>query len=200
MSTGRIVQFATEIKRARDLVGLGQSIGAVTFGRVNQSDLYRAGLVQAVAAIDAYVHGVILDRSVDFIMGRLEFTPPSNRIGLTIGAVQALVGATTLSDTERLARGHIATRLQTETYQRSDDIASALAMVGIPRIWSSAFGKGAQTAKQTLDIIVDRRNKIVHQCDSNPSTPGVVTPILVTDAQDAIAQIERIIQTIDALI
>lgn len=55
MSTRRLQHFISDAQRARDLVGLGQSIGGMTHGRVDASDLYRAALAQAVAAMDAYI-------------------------------------------------------------------------------------------------------------------------------------------------
>ncbi len=71
MATRRLAEFERDIMRAKDMVGLGQALGNMTNGLVDATDLYRGALVQAVAAWDRYVHGVILDRAVDIILGRL---------------------------------------------------------------------------------------------------------------------------------
>jgi len=50
-----------------------------------------------------------------------------------------------------------------------------------------------------LNLIVDRRNKIVHQGDSDPVNPGVPTPLFASDALDAVATIDQIVSAIDPL-
>src|SRR4051794_12968396 len=111
MPVVRLARFSRDVGRARDLVGLGQSIGGMTHGRVDSSDLFRAALTQGVAALDAYVHGVTLDRAVDMLMGRLGVTGSNTKVGLHFNAVQALLVASTPAAVELAARQHIAQRL-----------------------------------------------------------------------------------------
>jgi hypothetical protein len=198
VATVRLAQFKIDIARANDLVGFGQSLGKIMHGRVDESDMYRSGLVQGVSALDSYVHGVVLDRAVNFIMGRLIITIPPAKAGLHLGAVQALLDASSPADLESLARGSIAQRLSKETYQKPDDIAQALAMVGVPRIWSTSFSRSAGRVKQSLSLTVQRRNQIVHQCDVDPLFPGTVVPLSHTDALNAIKEIENIVISIDS--
>jgi hypothetical protein len=72
-------------------------------------------------------------------------------------------------------------------------------MVGIKKIWSSAFSDPA-SAKTALSLVVQRRNRIVHQCDADPVTPGNPTRLTDADALDAIATIEATIIAIDAIL
>src|ERR1039458_4818259 len=137
MATARAAQFQHDATRARDLIGLGQAIGSMTYGRVDGSDLFRSALVQAVAALDAYVHGITLDRAVDILLGRSPGgAPRGSKVGLNFNAVQVLLATATPADTELAARTYIAQRLSMETFQRPDDIANALAMVGVGKIRS----------------------------------------------------------------
>lgn len=198
MSTPRLKDFSTDITRARDLVGLGQAIGAMTNGLVDATDMYRAALVQGVAAWDRYVHGIVLDRGVDILLGRLNVAPTS-RVGLPIGQVASLVNATDSMSRELSARSLLAERLSRETFQRPDDVAAALATVGINSVWSSAF-PDAHRVKKELGLIVDRRNKIVHQCDYDPAYPGQVTILAPQDALSAADAIESMASSIDALL
>lgn len=195
MSTSRLDDFEGDIARARDLVGLGQSIGNMTNGLVDSTDLYRAALVQSVAAWDRYVHGIVLDRAVDIMLGRLP-AGSSSRIGLPLNSVAMLVNAPDIAARELAARSFFAERLTTETYQRPDDVAAALAMVGVKAIWSTAF-KSAQQAKVAIGVIVDRRNKIVHQCDYDPVFPGTVTSLVPSDATDALLVVSNTVHAID---
>jgi len=61
MATPRFAHFKADITRARDLVGLGKGYEQITHGVVDSSDIYRASVVQAVASLDHYTHGVVLD-------------------------------------------------------------------------------------------------------------------------------------------
>src|SRR2546421_11421939 len=93
MPTARFGEFTDDIARARDLVGLGQAIGSLTNGLVDASDLYRAALVQGVSAWDRYVHGVVLDRAVEIMLGRSLAISSSSRVGLALSAVATLMNA-----------------------------------------------------------------------------------------------------------
>jgi hypothetical protein len=199
MPAARLDQFTANIARAKDLVGLGHGIGTMTYGRVDASDLYRAGLVQAVAALDAYIHGVTLDRAVDILLGRLPAASSPAKVGLHFNAIQQLLTASGPGAVELAARTHVAQRLALETFQRPDDIASALAMVGIGKVWSTAFPADPSSAKTALGLVVERRNRIVHSCDVDPLTPGTVMRMSDTDAQDAIRTVESMVAAIDAI-
>ncbi|MEU6529893.1 hypothetical protein ABZ869_11970 [Streptomyces sp. NPDC046928] len=199
MTTRRFPEFEREIKRARDLVGIGQSLSAITNGLVAGEDHYRSALVHAVAAVDSYVHGVVLDRAVDMLMGRLTGAA-SSKVGLSFAAVGKIMAAASggKAAVELAARTYVAERLGLETYQRPDDIASALSMVGVQKIWSTAFPSDAHLQKTALGVIVSRRNRIVHQCDLDPLPGGTTTPIAPDDSLDAITTIERIVTAVDS--
>jgi hypothetical protein len=199
MPRQRLGDFSNDVARARDLVGLGQAIGSMTNGLVNATDLYRAGLVQGVAAWDRYVHGVVLDRAVEIVLGRLVGAGNSSKIGVSLAAVAMLMNSPDPAARELAARSFLAERLARETYQRPDDVAAALAMVGVRAIWSTAF-PNAEQAKIAIGVVIDRRNKIVHQCDYDPLFPGAVVPLNAGDALDALRVIDETVQRIDPFV
>lgn len=198
MSSRRILQFNRDIARARDLVGLGQAYQSITHGVVDSSDIYRASLVQSVAALDHYIHGVVLDRAVDILLGRI---PPGakSKVGITFHEVQDILAAPTIADREQVARTHVAQRLSRETFQRSDAIGTALAMVGISKVWNAAFPAQSNSTVKQLDLVVARRNQIVHQGDSDPLALGAPTPIVVSDVLDAVNTVDLVVTKIDPL-
>lgn len=200
MSTRRLAQFEENSVRARDLVGLGQSIGNMTQGLVDSSDLFRSALVYSVAALDSYFHGTVLERAVEILLGRMAPPKSSTKVGLHFNAVREIMSCGTAADQEIAARTHIAQRLALETFQRPDDIANALAMVGINKVWTLAFPGTVEHAKTSLNLVVGRRNKIVHACDADPLSPGSLTPISASDAIDAIETVERTVRAIDKLL
>jgi len=197
MATARLSHFTNDIARARDIVALGQGIGGLTVGRVDASDMNRAGLVQAVSALDHYMHGVVLDRSVQIMLGTLTSGGVGGKVGVSFDAVRQILAASTPADIELAAKTHLSQRLSLETFQKPDDIASALSLVGVPRVWSTVFGSAARSTTVALGVIVTRRNRIVHQSDSDPLTPGAITPLTDVDALSSIATVESIVNAID---
>jgi len=67
----------------------------------------------------------------------------------------------------------------------------------VPRIWSSAFGGNPKAATTALDLVIGRRNRIVHACDADPLAPGSVTPLTDSDTLSAISTVEATIVAID---
>lgn len=197
MPVARRAQFGLHLSRGRDLVGLGQSIGSMTNGVVDSSDLYRAALVQGVSALDSYIHGVVLDRAVDILLGRITGTTSPGKGGLSITAVHQILVAPNPTEAELLARTHVAQRLSLETYQKPEDIAAALAWVGVGKIWSTAYPAGTMSLTPALRLVVGRRNRIVHQCDADPLTPGSVTALSDVDALESLSTVESVVGAID---
>lgn len=197
--TRRLPEFTGNVQRCRDLVGLGQRLSFLTGGLVDPTDIYRAALSQSVSALDHYVHGVVLDRGVEILMGRMAPTPPSRVAPMPQSSVGAIL-AEPVATREITVRAHLATALSKETFQTADDVGKALAAVGVKKIWSAAFGTSAQAMTTQLGIVVGRRNRIVHQCDTDPLNPGTSVPLTDTDALDAVRFIESIVMAIDPLL
>ncbi|WP_157561382.1 hypothetical protein [Mycobacterium sp. E802] len=162
------------------------------------TDMYRAALVQAVAALDAWVHDVVLDMAVEILIG---LRPPGSntKLGLNLGATTQLLSAPNALELEMRSKALVNERLSVETFQKPDDIAKAFAMVGITAIWSTAFGN-AEAAKTALSVVVRRRNQIVHRCDMDPSGVAPYLTLSDTDALTAIDTIEDTVKALDSLL
>lgn len=131
MSTPRLPHALSDLNRCRDLVAMGEAFRSLVVGRVSVDDLYRAALVQSVSALDHYVHGVVIDRAVAMICGRLKETGSSSvRVGLSIEAVREIACAGSDYEREVVARKHAAAALVRETLQRPEAIQNALGFVG----------------------------------------------------------------------
>ncbi|WP_157083895.1 hypothetical protein [Millisia brevis] len=196
MATSRLPQFNLNVARARELVGLGVAVSGITSGSVNSSDMYRSALVQGVAALDAYVHDVVLDFTIEILRG---IRPPgtAGRIGLHFGAVCDLLNAPGAVEFELMARELVNQRLSAETFQKPDDIAKAFASVGVNGIWRGAFGIGSGITTE-LNLVVGRRNQVVHRCDMDPAGVLGILPMEDLDALAAIGTVETVVQGIDA--
>lgn len=200
MATVRLTEFSANLARARDLIGLGQGLAALTNGLVPGDELYRSSVVQSVSALDRYVHGVVLDRGVQLLLGAIGPFQAAGRGTLTLSAAADVVVAQTQADKELAARQAIAATLAKTVFQRAEDIASGVAGVGISGVWNAMFGTDAGDAKVALNTIVDRRNQIVHTCDLDPTALNTLTPIADTYAIEASQVVELVAQFMDTLL
>lgn len=94
-------------------------------------------------------------------------------------------------------------RLSYQSFQQPDKIADAIRFISDKKLWdevSAKLGKPAKDVKQQLGAIVDRRNKIAHEADIDP-TFGIgsrwyIDELLVNDAVDFIEQVVESIHQI----
>ena len=94
-------------------------------------------------------------------------------------------------------------RLAYQSFQQPDKIADAIRQISDKKLWdevATKIGKPAKDVKQQLSAIVDRRNKIAHEADIDP-TFGIgsrwyIDEILVNDAVNFIEQVVESIHQI----
>lgn len=91
-------------------------------------------------------------------------------------------------------------RLGYQSFQQPDKIADAIRLILDKKLWDEVatnLGRSAKDVKQQLSAIVDRRNKIAHEADIDP-TFGIgsrwdIDEILVNDA---VGFIEQVVESI----
>lgn len=139
-----------------------------------RADLRRLSLVMAVAALDTYMHRLIVERAYSH-----EPLPPAlAKLDIRFDQLLEQADATGVAarsephnspprvGTKRQLRD----RLLRETFQSFDDVSRALSMAGQTKKWE-AIGKEMDppiTPNQVrvrLNGVVTRRNKIVHEGD-----------------------------------
>jgi hypothetical protein len=82
-----------------------------------------------------------------------------------------------------------------QSFQQPDKIAEVVRLVSDVKLWpnvASLLGKDAGAVKSELKVIVDRRNKIVHEADSDPTNPEFRWPIDSTMTDRAVGTVESI--------
>jgi hypothetical protein len=145
-------------------------------------DMRRLSVVMAIAALDTYMHRLIVERAFK------HDTLPNGLARLDIGfedllrqADDTAVAARTNPHNPRprvAVKRRLRDRLLRETFQNSDAVARALSMAGHPKAWP-AIGEKMQASpaetKERLNGIVTRRHQIVHEGDykrlERPQTP-----------------------------
>jgi hypothetical protein len=85
------------------------------------------------------------------------------------------------------------------SFQHPDKVADAIRLFCGKELWKEVGTRlaiDAKSAKNRLALIVDRRNKIAHEADMDPSSPGARWPIDEVLVQEAIDTIEGIANAI----
>ncbi|MEG5136823.1 MULTISPECIES: HEPN domain-containing protein [unclassified Microcoleus] len=115
--------------------------------------------------------------------------------------VAALIPAISSSVVKRLNNAswledEIRERLGYQSFQQADKIADAIRYISDKKLWddvANKISKPAKDIKQQLNSIVDRRNKIAHEADIDPTfnigNRWNIDEVLVGDAVDFIEQI-----------
>lgn len=101
-------------------------------------------------------------------------------------------------------------RISRVTYQAPDDIADGIRLISPIELWNevakhdgavgNAIKSAAGAIKLSLSQIANRRNKIVHEGDLQPSLPRVEWPISRQDVDDVKATILKVVLAMEALI
>jgi hypothetical protein len=168
----------------------------------------RLSVVMAVAALDTYMHRLVVERAYS------HEELPGGLARLDISFETLLQQA---DDTAAAARSqphnsrprvavkrHLRDRLLRETFQTSDAVSRALGMAGRSKAWP-AIGKAMDTPldsrqiKQRLDAIVRRRNQIVHEGDYERLQKPRSAKLNGISAKEAETEIAFIAGLIDAI-
>jgi hypothetical protein len=181
--------FKENIKRAENFGGIYVALSQRVTSALDLSDLLRAQIVQGVSAFDHYIHEITRIGMNDILVGNRPITPSFKRFSVSMEAYLSSAASANWFDGEiRGKHGHL-------SFQMPDKVADAIRLVADKEIWKEigkAMRKKPEPIKQQLRLIVDRRNKIAHEADIDPSAPGVKWPISKTDADDSTSFLEKL--------
>jgi len=189
-----IDQFCENLARARSLAGLAQSLSSLTTAAVDLSDILRASLVLAVSALDHFVHEFARLGMLEVHRGHRPTTDAYLSFRVPMSAAREGMADTSrdewLDQAIREAHSWL-------SFQHPDKIADAIRFVSNVRLWeqvASELGMTSRTVRAQLGAIIDRRNKIAHEADMDPTNPGLRWPINEALVRDAIDFIEKMAQ------
>ena len=192
--------FRTNLERARSLHALYVNFSGAVTPIVDLSDLLRAEIVLIVSALDQFVHELTRLGMMEIWRGSRAVTPAYLRFEISMEIATRLavgIGADVHLDSE------IRTRHSFLTFQQPDRIADAVRLFSPIELWNGialSLGENPRDLRNQLKLIVDRRNKIAHEADVDPSYPGQRWPIERKDAEDSLAFIKKIGDVIFTLV
>lgn len=190
--------FASNIEYVRNLLSLGRSIDATTTAAVDVGDIQRAAVVMAVSALDHYVHEKARQGMQEVLDGSRPRTAAFDRFPVSM---EILLDARSdpaddawLDNAIRAQHGH-------RPFLKTEDIADAIRLISDVKLWECVgqqLSAPAATVKVGLQTIVDRRNKIAHEADLDPTIPGRRWPITDGLATDAVDYVVSVVEAIEA--
>ena len=170
-------QFEGNLQRANDLCSLYKALRNQTTTALELSDILRSAIVMAVSALDHYIHQAVRIGMLDAYTGNFKQTEAFQRFQVSLASVAKQTADPTSSD---WLDQEIHARHGWLSFEHPDKIADALRLVCDVNVWEDVgprMGKSATDVKARLKTIVDRRNKIAHESDVNPSYSGERWPI-----------------------
>ena len=195
-----IQQFQENMERVRAIGGLYEALRQLTTPAVDATDLLRTQIVMAVSALDHYIHEVTRLGMVEIYNGVRPSTHAFLRFQVTMDAalkgLHGTNGSAWLETEIREKHGYLA-------FQHPDRIADAVRLFSPCTLWPSVashLGTTDQDVKNELRLIVERRNKITHEADLDPSYPGSRWPISRSDSIRAVDFIQHVCEAIHSVV
>jgi hypothetical protein len=188
-------QFHDNIARVRALGGVYAAIRRITTAALDPSDLLRAQIVMAVSALDHYIHELTLAGMIEIYNGNRPPTPAYLKFQVPLETAVPGIRSTTASWFEaviRVKHGYL-------PFQQPDKVADAVRLFSPCELWitvAAVMGTTADDIKSRLRLIVDRRNKIAHEADLDPSYPGSHWPLTESDVASVIDFIQNLCEAI----
>ena len=197
-----IDQFRWNLGRVRNLGSLHSILSGQTTAALNLADLLRSELVMIVSALDLYVHEVVRLGMLECFRGQRARTDSFHRFQVTLGGT---IQAVSMPGSDVWLDEQIRDRLGHRTFQQPDDVAEAIRLISSVELWNSVASQLQSTPKDVRDLlrlIVDRRNKIVHEADSNPAYGqiGILWPLNAAQTDDAVAFIESVAEAVHTVV
>ena len=178
--------------RVRALHALQGSFAKRLTVAVDLSDILRAEVVLAVSALDYFVHELTRLGMLESWSGDRAQTDAFQRFQLPLSMARGLSNP---AAARQILDAEIRSKHSFLSFQHPDRLADAVRLFSEVKLWEEVgkeMGLPAQVAKSSLILIIDRRNKIAHEADIDPSYPGQRWPINIPLVEGIFDQIEAI--------
>ncbi len=155
-------RFDASVGQVADLLAIYRYIDAKSEIPV-KDHILRAALTMLVSAIDTSVHEIVISAVVRKLIDSQHVCDISKQLV----SIQCILEPE-LAQRIVMAEADIRRQYAKDTFQSSRQVETALASIGINKIWSrlsKRLGNTPEEIKLKLDLMVRRRNQIVHEAD-----------------------------------
>jgi hypothetical protein len=184
--------FQANLERVRSIHTLHQHFLGMVAPIVDLSDLLRTEIVLLASALDHFIHELTRLGMIEVWQGSRKPTSAYLKFGVSLDVTTQLaagVGTAVHLETEiRLRHSFL-------SFQQPDNIADAVRLFSPVELWNevgAALGAPPKDVKAQLKLLVERRNKIAHEADIDPSFPGQRWPITRQDTESALDFVEKL--------
>lgn len=198
-ATPALDELVRNLDYARDLVRGGRYLERLQVGAFDVADLYRAAWVQAVSAVDHWVHRELYDRGSAFALKAAQ--PPAKflKIEVPMSLLETVMHDSAAM--EEVFRAHLRTQFGHLSFQHPDKIKYAISFISDVSLWPGVAKRlgGDHTPKSVQDrlsAIVKRRNRIAHETDRDHQAGGVRTRISDGEVTEVIDWLETMSKAI----
>ena len=167
-----IQQFETNLESVKQLGAIYLAFVDKVTPAISLDELLRAELVLAVGALDCYVHDLVRIGMGGFFKASKGESNAYLNFAVSLGFMKRLLLASEDTEKLNLFEQEIRRLHAYRTFQTAENIAQALSFIGVQAIWDKVgaiLGIHSSDVRTQLDLIVDRRNRIVHESDVDPS-------------------------------
>lgn len=195
-----LIVFRANIERVRSIHGLHADLSNRVTKILDLSDLLRTEIVLIVSALDHFIHEITRKGMIQIWRGDRPPTPAYLKFSVSLGVAAHLsnpIGAAALLESEIRARHGFL------SFQTPDNVSDAIKIISSIPLWNrvaKSLGQEPKILKSELKLVIDRRNKIAHEADIDPSYPGQRWPISPVDTSGALSLVEKICETIYSLV
>lgn len=185
-------------------------LAAHSTAALQPDEVLRAEWVARVSALDLYVHELVAQRMVLIFEGKVPKTPAFQAFRIPTETLDRIRTAASPTDSSAAFDLEIRRQLGFSTFQDPEKIADGVRLCSGAELWNAvAIHQGATEAKKTtiakgikktLSAIVERRNKIAHEGDLQPTLPITPWPISQADLATVRVFVEGLVRSIDACV
>jgi hypothetical protein len=200
----------TPAQVAEDCIARSQAMSACAKSQppgALHDDLLRMALVMAVAALDSYLHALVLSRATAVHRHRLHKKLMGMKLEFRhlVELSRSRLGKKKPFRPWVKVRSVLQDRLLTQTFQSAIQVENALVMAGVTQCWKNVgeeMGETPDAIKRRLDRIGVRRNQIVHEGDhrrmERPQTV-VLNDVKIRRTREDLAWMEKLIRAFVAV-
>jgi hypothetical protein len=194
-----IDQFRDNISRIRAIHGYYEAFSRQLTPAADISDILRAEIVMVVSALDHYVHEATRLGMIQAYEGKRPLTAAFLKYEISIESMlqtaRGALGSTLLDEEVRARHTFFA-------FQQPDRIADAIRLYSTIELWprvAAQLGDTVENIKLRLRLLIQRRNKIAHEADLDPSFPGSRWPIDTGMVANSVDFVSRLCEAIHSV-
>lgn len=195
--------FSKVWERCEQISTIHSYISNVTTNALNTDELLRSEWVARVSSLDLFIHELVAQRMLAIFEGNITKKPPKYvSFKLTLETIERLVNPAPGTSRGGAFELEVRSQFSISTLQMPEAIADAVRCCSSVELWNEiALNLGASEAnkvdeakklKRQLALIVDRRNKIAHEADLEPSFSRDANPI----TREQLKLVSEFIQTL----